>query len=158
VLHRHKDQQRAVGKVLELHLLNPQHPAPHDKRYVVEVWPTDHDPVQAELLVKAHEHKYKDFYLQQKNDVTGFTFDPTTGAVDFDMTDPRNSTRAQEARLNADVIRNIERGDDDTMSGPFWKLPHSCPGCNAPVDVRNAQVQPDPICERCDQPLPKSSY
>lgn len=169
MLHRHRHDttanwEKANGRVVDYELLKsplPGNQGPHPKRYTVELFPDGREPFEGVVVVdlydRHYDEKYGDLFYPSKGDVRGFLFDPASGSVDFDMTDARNSSAAQDAAAQQMMDRMLAGEPahaDEDVSGPPWVLPVNCPNCSAPVDQATEAMKLEPRCAYCHQPLP----
>jgi hypothetical protein len=99
---------------------------------------------------------WDDVFQPSKGDVRGFLFDPASGKTQFDMTDGRNSWKAQNSKMEAlkERLLEDEPADDDSVTGPPWVMPAHCPTCGAAVNKAKASMDLEPQCGYCHQPLP----
>ena len=152
----HRDWEKVTGHVVDIRLLHTHRPPPHAKIFDVRLHPKGREPVMAEVHLSPHDRIWDDVFQPSKGDVRGFLFDPASGKTQFDMTDGRNSWKAQNAKMEALKERMLEDepADDDSVTGPPWVVPAHCPTCGAAVNRAKASMDLEPQCGYCHQPLP----
>jgi hypothetical protein len=73
------------------------------------------------------------------------------------MTDGRNSWAVQNAKADAlmgAMLKDQPAPMGESVTGPPWVVPASCPTCGAAVDQAKAAMDLAPHCAFCHQPLP----
>jgi hypothetical protein len=160
VLRHHKEQWEKVnGRVVSIDVVRKR-PSMNPKDVTVDLHPQGRDPVRAVLhLDPMSRHWNDDTFFPLEGDVRGFLYDAPSGEVQLDMDDPRNSQRARDAEMErleaaAEAIDPEPAAPGDSVTGPPWIVPATCPNCSAPVDQARMAMEDDPRCEYCHQPLP----
>ncbi len=152
----HRQWEQVTGNVVDIRLKHTSAQPPHPKIFVVRLHPKGREPLSAEVHVSPHERIWNDLFQPSKGDVRGFVYDPASGKTHFDMSDKRNSWKAQNAKMDAlrERLLEDEPAEDDSVTGPPWVVPATCHICGAAVDKAKAEMEPEPHCRFCHQPLP----
>jgi predicted RNA-binding Zn-ribbon protein involved in translation (DUF1610 family) len=56
--------------------------------------------------------------------------------------------------LTKKIPTEIRIGGQVVTPGPRWIVPHECPNCGAIVDQAKQEMEAEPKCKFCQQPLP----
>jgi hypothetical protein len=153
---RGQQWEKIIGNVVDKRLLPAPYP-PHPKIFGVQLHPEGREPFRAEVHVSPDDWNWENLYQPQIGDVRGFVFNPASGETRFDMTDGRNSWAVQNAETDAlmgKMLKNQPAPLGESVTGPPWVVPATCPTCGAAVDQAEAAMDLAPHCAFCHQPLP----